>query len=256
MPNSVVAWHPGVKLVGVIGAQGTQMDAFGHWGYLDEIWDGKAAFPFEKAKYYGGYTQAEVKPTLNAPLQKLGIDKAPPIITSAILLDAKAYLGKGEPMKPGQQINGADIENMIVAQGLAWRGLLPGDVLFIYTGWGDNWNEEFYYDGGPGLSFDAAKYLQQKKIVLVALDNPFTDAVNLGQFSGKADPPPDTPADVSAPVHHHNLTRSGIHNIQNINLTKMAADKVWTSCTVILPIKVKGAPGAPVSPVAIGVPGI
>ena len=254
VPNSIDAYHPGVKVTGASGAQATQMDAFGHWGYLVQSWDGRGEFPLEKVKYYGGYTQPEVKPTPDSPLQRLGIDKAPPIITSAVLLDAKTYLGNGKPMEPGQQIHGIDIENMVAAQGLSWRGLLPGDVLYIYTGWSDNWGEDYYYDGGPGLSFDAAKFLEAKMIVLVALDNPFTDAVNIGQFSGEAEPPPGAPKDVSAPVHHHNLTHSGIHNIQNAKLAAMAEDKVWTSCTVVLPIKVKGGAGAPVNPIAIGVP--
>lgn len=255
-PNTIVAWHAGENVIGVSGAQGTQMDAFGHWGYLDEIWDGTGQFPSENVNYYGNYKQADVKPTPTSPLLKLGIDKAPPIISSAVLLDAKTYLGGGEPMKAGQQIHGADIEHMLEAQGLGWRGLLPGDVLYIYTGWGDYWDEDFYYDGGPGLSFDAARYLETKMIVLVALDNPFTDAVNRGQFAGKSKLPPDTPSEIITPVHHHNLTHTGIHNIQNANLTRMAEDKVWTSCTVILPIKVEGASGAPVNPIAIGAPDI
>ena len=255
VPNSLVAHHPGTKVIGVSGAQGTQMDAFGHWGYLDEVWNGKDKYPSGKVMYYGGYTEAQVKPTPDSPLQKLGIDKAPPIITSAVLLDAKTHLGKGEAMKAGEQIHGKDIERMLQAQGLAWRGLLPGDVLYIYTGWSDHWSEDFYYHGGPGLSFDAAKYLKEKMVVLVALDNPFTDAVYIGQFAGKAEPPPGTPANVGgAPVHHQNLAYSGIHQIQNMALAQMVADKVWTSCTLILPIKVVGAAGAPVSPVAIGVP--
>jgi kynurenine formamidase len=256
LPNTIIAWHAGVYVTGVSGAQGTQMDAFGHWGYLDETWDGTGQFPSGKVKYYGNYKQADVKPMPTSPLQKLGIDKVPPIITSAILLDAKTYLGNGEPMKAGQQIHSADIEQMLEIQGLGWRGLMPGDVLYIYTGWGDFWDEDFYYDGGPGLSLDAAKYLEKKMIVLVALDNPFTDAVNLGQFSGKSELPPDTPANIITPVHHHNLTHAGIHNIQNANLARMAKDKVWTSCTVILPIKVEGASGAPVNPIAIGAPDI
>jgi kynurenine formamidase len=255
VPNSNVAWHPGTKVTGKSGVQGTQMDSFAHWGYLDEVWDGKGEFPVQDAKYYGGYTQAEVKPEAGAPLQRLGIDKAHPIITSAVLLDAKTYLGKGQAMKAGQHIHGKDIEDMLAAQGLAWRGLLAGDVLYIYTGWSDHWEEEFYYRGGPGLSIDAAKYLETKKVVLVAVDNPFTDAVNIDQFIGKAEPPPGTPAGVGgAPVHAYNLSHSGIHQIQNIALAQMAKDEVWTSCTVILPIKVMGASGAPVSPVAIGVP--
>ena len=257
VPNSIIAHHPGTKVIGVSGAQGTQMDAFAHFGYLDEVWDGEGEYPTDKVKYYGGYTEAQVKLTPDSPLRKLGIDKAPPIITSAILLDAKTYLGKGEPMKAGQQIHGIDIDSMLEEQGLDWRGLLPGDVLYIYTGWSDYWHEDFYYHGGPGLSIDAAKYLEKKMVVLVALDNPFTDPVELGQFSGKSNPPPGTPSEVAgAPAHYYNLTQSGIHQIQNVALAQMASDKVWTSCTIILPIKVVGAAGAPVSPVAIGVPNI
>ena len=158
-------------------------------------------------------------------------------------------------MQAGQQIHARDIEAMVAAQGLAWRGILPGDVLYIYTGWSDYWQEDFYYQGGPGLSLDAAKYLEKKMIVLVALDNPFTDPVNLGQFAGKASPPAGTPPEVAgAPAHYYNLTQSGIHQIQNISLAPMAKDKVWTSCTVILPVKVLGAAGAPVNPVAVGQP--
>ena len=246
------AWHPGELVTGEPGAQGTQMDAFGHWGYLDQAWDGNGEFPFDKAKYYGGYTQSDVKATPTSRLLKLGIDQAPPIITSAVLLDAKTHLGAGEPMQAGQQIHGVDIESMMRAQGLSWRGLLPGDVLYIYTGWSDNWTEAFYYQGGPGLSYDAAKYLESKRVVLVALDNPFTDAVNIGQFAGAAKPPPDTPADIGTPVHYHNLTQAGIHNIQNANLAELAKARVWTSCTMILPLRVQGGSGSPVRPIAIG----
>jgi len=35
----------------------------------------------------------------------------------------------------------------------------------------------------------------------------------------------------------------------------MAKDKVWTSCTMILPLLEQGGSGSPVRPVAIGVPG-
>jgi hypothetical protein len=39
------------------GAQGTQMDAIGHFAVLPEVWDGKGEFPADKAQYYGGHTQ-------------------------------------------------------------------------------------------------------------------------------------------------------------------------------------------------------
>ena len=90
--------------------------------------------------------------------------------------------------------------------------------------------------------------------MLVALDNPFTDPVNDGQLQGKAGPAEGTPDGLPFAIHHENLTQSGIHNIQNANLAQLAADKVWTSCTVILPLRSVGASGSPVRPIAIGVP--
>ena len=86
---------------------------------------------------------------------------------------------------------------MLNAQGLEKRGLMPGDVLYIYTGWGDNWKdpdtEKFYYTKGPGLAYDAAQYIADKQVVLLALDNPFTDPVADGFLQGKAAPPAGAP---------------------------------------------------------------
>jgi kynurenine formamidase len=141
---------------------------------------------------------------------------------------------------------------MLEAQGLGWRGLMAGDVLYIYTGWSDLWESDEYYTKGPGLAYDAAKYIEDAKVVLVALDNPFTDPVNAGQLTGEAGPPEGTPEGLPFAIHHHNLTQSGIHHIQNMKLDELARDKVWTSCTMILPLRSAGGSGSPVRPVAIG----
>lgn len=252
VPGTIDAWHPGDAVTGEPGAQGTQMDALAHWGFLPEPWDGIGQFPADDVVYYGGFTQAEVKPTPDSPLVRLGIDRVPPLVTSAVLLDAKSYLGQGQPMEGGQLITANDMEQMLLRQGLASRGLLPGDVVYVRTGWGEYWGEDFYYDMGPGLSYDAAQYLQEKNVVLVALDNPFTDAVNKGQFFDAAAPPEVVPVRSSTPVHYHNLTQAGIHNIQNAQLTELANDKVWISCTMILPLRIEGGSGSPVRPIAIG----
>jgi len=239
------------------GAQGTQMDALGHFAYYDEAWDGKGEPPLDKAKYYGGLTQAEVKPAPNALLTKLGIEKVPPIITSAVLLDAKAHVGNGTALEPGTLVTAADIDTMLEAQGLKWRGILPGDVVYIYTGWGDNWQDpdsaKTYYTKGPGLALDAAQYLAERKVVLIALDNPFTDAVADGQLAQQAAPPQGMDQGLPFVIHHTNLAVNGIHQIQNANLTELAANKVWTSCTMILPLREAGHSGSPVRPVAVGV---
>ena len=238
------------------GQQGTQIDALGHFAVLKQPWDGKGPLPLEGAAYYGGLTQHEVKPTPESPLLRLGIDKIPPIITSAVLLDAKAY--KKAAMKAGELVTAADIQGMLKAQGLAGRGILPGDVVYVHTGWGEHWSDpdtrKLYYSQAPGLAYDAAQYLGERRVVAIGLDTPFIDAVAEGMLQGKAGPAPGTPPNLPFAIHHHMLTQAGVHQVENAKLDELARDKVWTSCTMILPPREKGAAGAAVRPVAVGAP--
>jgi kynurenine formamidase len=238
------------------GQQGTQIDALGHFGVLKQPWDGKSELPAGQAVYYGGFTQQEVKPTPDSPLLKLGMEKMPPIVTSAVLLDAKAY--KKKAMEAGELVTAADLEGMLKAQGLGKRGVLPGDVVYVRTGWGDHWRdpdtEKFYYTKAPGLAFDAAQWLAGRRIVLIALDTPFVDSVAEGQLQGKGGPAPGTPPGLPFAVHHHMLSQAGIHLMENAKLDELASARVWTSCTMILPLRERGAAGSAVRPVAIGAP--
>ena len=241
------------------GQQGTQIDAFGHFGFLPQAWDGKSALPTDGARYYGGYTQKDVKPTPDSPLLRLGIEKIQPIVTSAVVLDAKALVGGGRPMKAGEVVTAKHIEAMLKAQGLAKRGILAGDVVYVRTGWGDYWKDpdtdKSYYAKAPGLSYDAAKMLGERRIVAIGLDTPFIDPVPEGMLAGKAGPAPGVPDGIPFALHHHMLTQMGIHHIENAKLDEIANDKAWTSCTMILPQREKGSAGAAVRPIAIGVPG-
>jgi kynurenine formamidase len=240
------------------GNQGTQFDAFGHFGYLPEPWNGQPPFPTDAVRYYGGLPQAEVKPAPDSPLLKLGMEKVPPLVTSAVLLDARAYVGKGQPLRAGQSITVQDLEGMLQAQGLGWRGLLPGDVLYLYTGREDLWRygegAQAYYAGSPGLAYDAAQYLASKAITAVGIDAPFPDAVPEGMLEGKAPPAADHPAGLPFALHHQLLAQAGIHLLENVHLAELAADKVWTSCTMILPLRIQGVVGSQVRPVSIGAP--
>ena len=240
------------------GQHGTQIDAFGHFAYLEEPWDGTSDF-VPNGTYYGGLTQAEVKPSPDSPLLKLSIDKIPPIITSAVVLDVRKHAHGGEAMSAGQVITPEHLEQVLEAQGLKERGILPGDVVYIYTGWSDHYKDpdvdKIYYSMAPGLSYDAAKYLGDRRVVGVGLDTWGLDAVAEGQLTGEAPPPEGTPPGMAFPVHYHFLTQAGVHTLENIKLNELAADGVQTACTMILPARLKGGAGSPIRPVAIGVPG-
>jgi kynurenine formamidase len=249
----------GEDICGEPGGQGTQIDALGHFGVLPQPWDpATGPIPSQNAVYYNGYTQAQVKPTPDSPLLKLGVEKMPPIVTTAVLLDARTYVGGGNRLSGGQQITAAHIQGMLQAQGLGWRGILPGDVVYIYTGWEELWQDPSvtgeYYSQGPGLAPDAVELLAQKAIVAVGLDSPFVDPVNPGQLQGQAPPPPGTPPGLPFYSHHYLLTQAGIHLMENVRLKAMSQDKTWLSCTLVLALRERGGSGSPVRSVSYGPP--
>ncbi len=253
--------HVGNKemLTGDFPQQGTHLDALGHFGVLPDVWTGIEPLPLADVTYYGGLTQAEVKPAPEKRLARLGVENVPPIFTAAILLDAEREFGAGAPLSAGFSIDAEHIETMLHAQGLAQRGILPGDVVYINTGWGKFWSDPVvensnYYREGPGLGLSGAEYIARKNVVLVGLDNPFTDPVNSGQLSGFASPPADMPEGLPFGTHHFNLVESGVLQMQNMRLLDLARDRVWISCTVILPLRLGGCSGSPVRPISIGKP--
>jgi kynurenine formamidase len=161
-------------------------------------------------------------------------------------------------MAAGMLVTAKDIQAMLKAQGLEKRGIRPGDIVYVHTGWGERWQDpdkdKTYYAMAPGLSYDAARYLAGRKIVAVGLDAPFIDTVPEGMLAGKAAPAAGTPPGMPFAVHHHMLTQAGMHLIENAKLDEMARDKVWLSCTIVLPLREKGAAGSAIRPVAIGNP--
>jgi len=240
----------GEVICGEIGGQGTQMDALGHFGLIRQ--------PGDTPIYFGGLTQSEVVGSNG--LKRLGIDRAEPIITSVIMLDAARYLNGGRPLAAGYAITRTEVERILQAEGLANRGIKAGDAVFIHTGYGAAWvnSPSTYYAQGPGLSHEAAVFLASKYIVVVGLDNPFTDAAVNQPGVGAFPPMPSwengSNAFLPFGVHHHNLTQAGVHQIQNLNLSEMAQKRIYLGAVFILPIRFKGGAGSPVRPVVIGHP--
>ncbi|MFL2718321.1 MAG: cyclase family protein [Gammaproteobacteria bacterium] len=236
------------------GNQGTQMDALGHFGHLDAPWDGKSELDMSNATFFGGLNGKDVKPSSDSPLLKLGMETVPPIITSAVLIDVKKYAFEGQSMSAGEYVTVQDIKKSIAASSLKTRGIIEGDVVLIYTGWSDNYQDpdesKLYYSMAPGISYKLAKYLASKKVVAVGLDTPFVDA--LADPKNPVPIPEGTPENMLFPVHHYFLTQAGVHTLENFNLKKISDDSVELSCVMILPLMVKGSSASSIRPVAIG----
>ena len=238
------------------GNQGTQMDALGHFSYNESAWDGSSELDVSKAKYFGGMTQSEVKPTEDSPLLKLGIETVPPIITSAILLDVRKHIFNGKAMEAGQYVTIEHLEKTLELSGLGKRGILPGDVVLINTGWSDNYEDpdisKIYYSFAPGISYATAKFLGSKKVVAVGLDTPFVDAVANPNSEKVFEMPGGMPEGLGFPVHHYFLTQAGIYTLENLKLDELSNDSVTESCVMILPLLSRGSAASPIRPIAIG----
>ncbi len=54
------------------------------------------------------------------------------------------------------------------------------------------------------------------------------------------------------PVHNHFLTEAGLPQIECLNLEDLARDKVYEFAFIGAPIRLRGATGAPLRPLAFG----
>lgn len=237
----------GENWAGDIGSQGTQFDGLGHFGYLPGPFIPAQGLDLSQALYFGGLTQADVKPTPTSPLLALGMETVAPIVTTALILDLKEYLG--DSMEPGEVVTKAMIQATLP------RPILPGDAVFIRTGYGERWyTDPAYYAEGPGLGKDAVDYLGSKGIAVVGLDNPFTDVFQSCQLAFPNACGSTNGADPSLPFysHHAMLTQYGVHQIQNMKLDEIADDDVEVACAMLLPLRLQGSGSSPIRPIAIG----
>ena len=119
--------------------------------------------------------------------------------------------------------------------------LEPGDAVLIHTGWGTLWNTdpERFSAGGPGIGVTAAQWLVDRDPMLLGSDN----------FPVEVSPNPDP--QLSLPVHQMMLVVHGIHLVERMKLDALAAAQAHEFAFVIQPLKLQGATGSTVAPVAI-----
>ena len=182
-------------------------------------------------------------------------------VCRGVLLDAVAYRGgtlpvpvSNSPDDPGI-VTADDVVAMVNAQGIDPIG--EGDCVFLYTGHGDIWDPSNWdsYDpsekhrriaefnaGTPGFGVSACEYLASRGIMLWGGDTHATEAV--GQNGGGENSQPYE-------CHIRMLARSGIWNIENLDLSQLVADGAYEFFFAWAPLKIKGGTGSPGNPLAI-----
>jgi kynurenine formamidase len=131
-----------------------------------------------------------------------------------------------------------DLDGALKKQNLT---LQPGDAVIIHTGWGKLYGKDNprYVKSCPGIGVAAALWLATKDPMLLGADN----------WPVEVAPNPDK--QLSLPVHQIALVVNGIHLLENLKLDELAQKGVSEFAFVMQPLKIQGASGSTVSPIAV-----
>lgn len=184
---------------------------------------------------YGGVKVRDVMS--NAGYSALGAEHFPPIIVRGVLLDVAAHHSV-DVLPDSYGITGEDLEQCSKAQGVEIK---EKTAVLIRTGFSKYWRTDNprFSNHGAGPNVDGARYLAEHRIALVGSD---TEAVE--QW-------PADPAGPPLPVHMYNIAERGITHIESLYLDRLAADKVYEFVFIALPLRMRGATGSQVHPIAI-----
>jgi kynurenine formamidase len=179
--------------------------------------------------------------TDNFGSSKLGVEKLRPIFTRGILVDAASMSkSRGKRVKRNSnEIRSEQIMSYLEAKKLEIR---RGDAVLLATGWEQYWmvdNKKYLGPPCPGIGMDAARFLADKGVSVIGTDT-----------AGIEVDPAETPGQLG-PVHQFLLAERGIILVENLNLEQLRKVQVYEFLFVCLPLKIKGATGSPISPIAV-----
>lgn len=184
--------------------------------------------------WYGGFTSAEALGDFGPT--RAEASSIAPFLTRGVLVDVSTAQG-GTALPAGHVITLAEFQAAAGRQGVRFR---PGDAVLVHTGYLSTWTEAgASAHRGAGISIEVARFLVEAGAVLVGADNETVEA----------DPSPD-PVNPH-PVHIHLMVESGVHLLELAWLGDLARDGVHEFLFVCLPLRIRGATGSMVRPVAV-----
>ena len=208
-------------IVAEMGQVGTQFDGFSHQTIGNGLYN---CFKVDEVSTRNGFT-------------KLGIENVGFLMTRGVLIDVAALKGV-ETLPDAYEITVADLQAALKRQNLAVEA---GDAVIVHTGWGRLWGKDNarYGKGNPGIGVAAAEWIARQNPMLVGADTPPVEV----------SPNPDKR--ISLPIHQIMLVVNGIHLLENLKLDELAAKQVYEFAFILEPLKIQGATGSTVAPVAV-----
>ncbi len=209
------------ELVNAWTGVGTQLNGIGHIG-IDNV-------------YYNGNKAADFV-TIDG-VEKLGIEKVPPIVTRGVVLDMTAYYGQ-DIIPGGTEFTVADIQAVLKKQGIVLR---KGDVVLFNTGWLElvGKDNKQFLEMEPGIGMAAAQWLADQNIVAFGGDTWASEVY------------PDSKNGEQFPVNQFLLAKRGIYNLELIDSRSLVRDQIWEFLFVLGHPLYVGSTQVNINPVAI-----
>ena len=199
---------------------GTHIDGLMHWQ--------------SKGETFGGHDAREVFG--DHGWTRHGMETSRPIIGRAVLLDVA--VSKGLACLPDRyEITPQDLDVCLAAQA---SSLQRGDIVLVRTGWFATYYEidpEAYFASNPGVGPDAAICLAEAGVAVIGTDTSGTEVIPV--------------LDPERTTHVEMLVKRGVHLIEILDLESLARERAYESLFVGLPLKIAGATGSWLRPVAI-----
>lgn len=199
---------------------GTHIDTLNHFGYHGKFWNGWSPEQHLGSRHW----------------VRGGPEKFPNIVARGVMLDIAA-LHDVECLAPSYTITREDCIRAAERQEVS---LEQGDVVMIRTGRMRYWPDpEKYGTDAPGIGLEAAKFLcEEAGAMIIGSDN---DSVEVD---------PSEPG-TYFPVHSYMFATAGALIIESLWLEDLAADGVSEVAFIGGALKLTGATGSPLRPVAL-----
>lgn len=210
-------------------------------------WDG-LCHAFREGRVWNGYDAGQaLNPLLGA--RRNAIDRlAAYFVTRGVLLDVVRLKGADAEghLPGGYPITAEDLEAAARGQGVAVR---RGDALLVRTGWTAHWytatpaERATYYDRAPGLGLSTARWLWEREVACVGVDNVAAEVV------------PAEDGRSLLPLHPVLIRDLGLTVGELFWLEDLAqacaTEGRWEFMFVAQPLRISGGLGSPINPLAI-----
>jgi kynurenine formamidase len=211
------------EMISIGGHTGTHIDALCHVSH--------------QGKLFGDVDAQEAQ--VGGRFKTHGVETIPITFCRGVLLDIAGLHGV-DVLETGSPITARDLEQAAERQEIQ---VGEGDVVLIRSGWPVYWNDPHTFlgheKGVPGPDESAAAWLAERKIRMTGAETIAYEWI------------PAERGHALLPVHRILLVENGIHIIEVLNLTELAKDQVYEFLFVLCPLKIVGATGIPVRPVAV-----